>query len=74
MRHMVGALSRHQFVLIGFVTGALDVVVGLLAGLSFADVSLAIANARVSMKARRVLSESGKCMHIDMKAAADMFS
>ena len=59
LRHMVGALSRHQYVLIDFATGALDVEVGLLAGLSLADVSFAMAISRVSLKVRRALVDAG---------------
>ena len=70
---MVGALSKHQHVLIDFATGALDVAVGLLAGLSLADVSFALAISRVSMKVRNALGEAGYGTHVDMTSAVQMF-
>ena len=74
LRQMVGGLSRNQYVLVDFAAGALSVEVGLLAGLSLADVSFAIAISRVSAKVRKVLDDAGLSMEVGMQDAHDLFS
>ncbi len=68
-----GALGRNQYILVGFAAGALSAEVGLLAGLSLANASFAIAISRVSAKVRKGLDDVGLSLDVSMQEAHDLF-
>jgi hypothetical protein len=73
LRHLVAALSTHQHIVLDYLAGALDVKVGLLAGLSLADLCFAIGISRVTKTVRALLIERDLLWYVDSTLAAEQF-